>query len=93
MKEIFLEILILAYAGAGILGLVAYWPTIKDLYYKKPSANIPSYILWVMTTGIATLYGIFILPDILFIAVSGANFIACALVLFLSFTLKYKKGK
>ncbi len=91
MREIFLEILILAYAGAGVLGLIGYWPTIKDLYYKKPSANIPSYILWVITTGIAFLYGIFILPDILFILVSGANFVACVLVLCLAFALKYRK--
>jgi hypothetical protein len=89
MKEILLRILIIAYGGVGIMGLVAYWPTIKDLYYyKKASANVSSYILWVITTGIALLYGIFILPDILFIVVSGMNFIACIIVLFLSLGLK-----
>ena len=89
MKEILLQTLTIAYAGVGVVALIAYWPTIKDLYYhKKPSANTVSYILWTTTTGIAFLYSLFILPDLLFRIVSGINFGACALVLFLRIRLK-----
>lgn len=85
MKEIFLHILIIAYGAVGIVGLIAYWPTIKDLYHhKKPSANTVSYLIWTLTGGIAFLYSLFILPDLLFRFVSGINFGACVLVLFLS---------
>lgn len=92
MKEIVLYVIAIAYAGTGITGIVAYWPTIKDLYHhKKPSANVDSYILWTATGGIAFLYSLFILPDPLFIIVSGLNFGACALVLFLSVNLKNNK--
>ncbi|OGE19332.1 hypothetical protein A3J19_03695 [Candidatus Daviesbacteria bacterium RIFCSPLOWO2_02_FULL_41_8] len=89
MKEILLQALIVAYAGVGIVGFIGYWPTIKDLYYfRKPSANISSYTLWTIASGIAFLYSLFILPDLLFRIVSGLNFGACALVLFLSIRIK-----
>ena len=84
MKEVFLHLLAFSYIGVGVLGAIAYWPTIKDLYkYKKPSANIASYIIWVFTTGVTLLYSIFILPDLFFFFLSSADFIACAIVLIL----------
>ncbi|MFH1227423.1 MAG: hypothetical protein V1701_05920 [Planctomycetota bacterium] len=89
MKSILFNLLIMVYGATGIIGLIAYWPTIKDLYYhKKPSANISSYVLWTATSGVAFLYALLILPDLLFIIVSGMNFGACGLVLFLSARLK-----
>ena len=89
MKELLLQVLTIAYASVGVIGFIAYWPTIKDLYYhKKASANVTSYLLWTATTGIAFLYSLFILPDFLFRIVSGINFGACALVLLLSIKLK-----
>ena len=89
MKEILLQALTISYAVVGVVGFIAYWPTIKDLYHhKKPSANIVSYMIWTITTGIAFLYSLFILPDLLFRIVSGINFGACALVLFLRIRLK-----
>jgi hypothetical protein len=82
--QIWLNILTLSYLSVGIVGALAYWPTIKDLYkYKKPSANLTSYVIWTFTTGITFLYSIFVLPDIFFRIVSLANFISCAIVLFL----------
>jgi len=91
MEEIALRIIMMAYGGVGIISLIAYWPTIKDLYYnKKASANISSYILWTITYGITSLYSLFVLPDLLFRLVSGANFAACGTVLFLSVRLKNK---
>ncbi len=90
MKELLLQALIVAYASVAVISLIAYWPTIKDLYHhKKPSANITSYKLWTAASGIAFLYSLFILPDLLFRIVSGLNFFACALVLLLSINLKY----
>jgi len=92
MESIILQILAAAYASVGILNAIAYWPTIKDLYYhKKPSANISSYVLWTMTTGISSLYGAFILQDPLFRVVAGAGFVSCLTVLILSLNLKYKE--
>src|SRR5680860_1610065 len=85
MKDLLIYILVAAYATSGIFGALAYWPTIKDLYcHQKPSANINSYKLWTITSGIAFLYSLFVLPDLFFRIVSGMNFSACALVLFLS---------
>ena len=87
-----LHALAVAYAGVGIVSVIAYWPTIRDLYYhKKRSANVTSYVLWTATTGIAFLYSLFILSDLLLRIVSGLNFSFCAIVLALSLNLKNKR--
>lgn len=92
MPEILLQILILAYASVGIVSVIGFIPTIKDLWLlKKKSANLSSYIIWTATGGISFLYSLFIVPDLLFRIVSGLNFVFCALVLLLSITLKYRK--
>jgi hypothetical protein len=88
-EGLLLQVLITAYAGAGIIGAAAYWPTIKDLYYhKKLSANVSTYKVWTATSGIAFLYSLFILPDLFFRIASGVGFALCALILFLSIRLK-----
>ena len=89
MKDILLKTLVIAYGVTAVVDIVAYWPTIKDLYYhKKASANISSFLLWTITTGIAFLYSIFILSDILLRVVSGMIFFSNALVLILSLSLR-----
>ena len=90
MHEYLLQILSGLYAVTGAIGLLAYWPTIQDLYHhKKPSANIPSYIMWTLTGGIALLYVIFVIPpDLLLILVTGMHFLACLIVWILSAQLK-----
>lgn len=89
MKEILLQLLILAYASVAVIEIIAYWPTIRDLHHhKKQSANITSFALWTFTTGIAFLYSLFILPDFLFRLVSGLNFGACFVILILAINLK-----
>lgn len=93
MKEVLLQLLIFAYATVGIINLIAFWPTIHDLYKKKPSANIPSYWLWTTASSIAFLYTLFILDDTLVRIVSGSNLLACVIVLVLSIKLKYCKRK
>ena len=64
MTNFFSQLLIIAYASTGIVATIGYFPTIKDLWiHKRKSANIASYIIWTITTGIAFLYSLFILPD------------------------------
>lgn len=89
MQEFLLRILIIGYGATAIVDTVAYWPTIKDLWrHKKASANIQSFALWTLTTGITLLYSLFVLPDLLFRIVSGMIFFSNALILFLSIRLK-----
>ena len=88
MQEILFKILIIIYGATAIIDIIAYWPTLKDLWRKKPSANIYSYILWTATTGIAFLYSLLILPDLPFRIVSGVVFFANVSILFLSLRLK-----
>ena len=86
---ILLRILSIAYVATGIIATIAYWPTIKDLYYhQKPSANVASYFVWVITNGIALLYSLFILPDMLFRIVTALSFICCVVILLLAIRLK-----
>jgi hypothetical protein len=87
-----LQLLIVAYAAIGVVSVIGYWPTIKDLYfYKKKSANINSYIVWTISSLIAFLYAIFILHDLLVMIVTGLGFICCAIILFLSVRLNIKR--
>ena len=89
MEELLLKALIFAYASAGIVAVWGYIPTIKDLLVrKKMSANLNSYYIWTVCSGITFLYSLFILPDLLFRIVSGLGFICCALILSLNIALK-----
>ncbi|MEQ1849266.1 MAG: hypothetical protein ABL890_01610 [Candidatus Peribacteraceae bacterium] len=92
MTTILYTLLSVAYAATGVIGVLAYWPTIRDLYHhKKKSANISSYVLWTWTTCIAFLYALFIIPDTLLILASGFQFLACLVVLMLSVNLSRDK--
>jgi len=61
----------------------------KDLWNKKPSANISTYVVWTITTFFTSLYAIFILKDLVFIIVVNLQLLACLLVLILRIRLKY----
>lgn len=89
MNDLVLKLLTLAYASVGVIGAIGYWPTMRDLWRKKPSANTTSYIVWSFTTGSAFFYGLFILPDPFFRLVSGMNFFACSTILVLSIRLRF----
>jgi hypothetical protein len=92
IKEILLRTLVVAYGLTGVLSVYAYWPTVRDLYFrKKPSANVSSYILWSFSSGIAFLYSIFILSDLLLRIMSGLGFLACTTILILSIRLGISK--
>lgn len=86
-----IDLISVSYACVGVVNVFAYWPTIKDLYrLRKPSANMASYAIWTVASLITLLYSIFILPDMLFRAVSLMNFIACAMVLVLCLGLRVR---
>ena len=92
MQEPIHDIIKYAYGFVGIIGFIAYLPTIKDLYlHKKRSANTLSYVLWTLSTFIAMLYRFFVLDDFLFRLVSTLNFFACAITLLLVMMLSEKE--
>jgi hypothetical protein len=70
--------------------VIAYWPTIADLHHhKRPSANTRTYVLWSVAGGISLLYGVFVLEDPLFMAVTGVIFLSNIVVLFLRLRLPH----
>ena len=93
MAGVLLQLLAIAYAIDGIVSAIAYWPTIKDLLNRTPSANTTSYVIWTITATITFLYSIFILSDGLFRFVSGMNFLACALIFILRMRLNVRQKK
>ncbi len=87
--SILVTVISYAYAVVGIIGTLAYWPTIRDLLVlKKKSANVASYALWTLSTGIAFLYAIFVVEAFLLTFISGLNFIACFVILILAFKMR-----
>ena len=88
--KIFLEILTILYGGVGLVSVIAYWPTIKDLWHKKPSANSTSFEIWTLTSGITFLYSHYIVNNLLFSIVSGINFGLTAVVLVLRLRIRRK---
>lgn len=85
MKELFLEGLSISYAFAGFVCCIAYFPTIRDLYFdKKTNVNTTTYFLWTITALITLLYSFYILSDVLVRIISIANFVLCAVILYLS---------
>ena len=61
------------YGISGAISVIAYFPTVKDLWKGIPSANFTTYFLWFLYYLISVLYGIFVLKDILFIIVTGLD--------------------
>ena len=88
-----IQIIALTYGVVGIISLMAYWPTIRDLLNKKPSANTESYVIWGFTTFVTFMYSIFVLPDFLFRMISGLNFLICVTIAILSVHLKRQGAK
>ena len=88
MKEYFLYILTLIYGIGGVVTFIGFFPTIKDLWNKKPSANVSTYLVWTATTFFTSLYGFFILQNLVFNIVINLQLLACLIVLILSLRLK-----
>jgi len=91
MKENLIYILTFLYGLGGIITFIGYFPTIKDLWNKKASANVHTYLIWTITMFVTSLYGFFIIKDLIFILVVNLQFTACAFILILSLKLKYLK--
>lgn len=89
--EVFITIISFLFATTGIVAVIGYLPTIKDLIRGIPSANILSYLIWTISNLISLLYIIFVVPDLLLGLVLGSNFLACLVILILAFRTKYKK--
>jgi hypothetical protein len=77
------HILSTLYVVAGIVGNVAYVPTIRDLWLLKPAANLPSYILWSLTSMLVFAYAAAVNGDLLFIALSCQTLCLCVAVVVL----------
>jgi len=92
MYDLFIKILTIAYGIGGIITILGYIPTMTDLWNKKPSANISTYVIWTITTMVATLYGFFILNNILFNVVVTLQLIALIIILTLRIGLKVRKN-
>ena len=87
----FITVLTAVYSVAGIITFLGFMPTMKDLWYQKPSANVQTYIVWTFTTLVTSLYGFFILQDLVFNVVINLQLLACVIVLFLRIRLSFKK--
>lgn len=93
MEEIFANLLKILYLSTGLITIVGYWPTIKDLYRRKPSASAASYKIWTFESGIALLYSLLMLDDILVQISMAVTFACCALILALRLRMKGYKEK
>jgi uncharacterized protein with PQ loop repeat len=91
MEQYFIPILTFLYSIGGIITFLGFVPTMKDLWQGKPSANISTYVIWTSTTIITSLYGLFVLKNMVFNIVINLQVFACLIVLILSIKLKYSK--
>lgn len=88
MYEFFLSSITFLYAGAWLIGLSAFLPTMKDLIVdKKNTANPKTYFMWTITNSIAILYGWIILGDWVFTTLSLVACIFCIIILISSLRL------
>ena len=87
MPDSSLQILSALYGIGGVLTFIGFFPTIRDLWKKKPSANIWTYVIWTATTLITSLYGFFILQNFLFTIVINLQLAACVIILILRIRL------
>lgn len=92
MKQFFIPVITFLYSIGGIITFLGFVPTMKDLWQKKPSANITTYVTWTTTTIVTSLYGLFILKNLVFNIVINLQVAACLIVLILSLRLKYMKN-
>jgi len=73
-------IISILYATTGIIAIIGYTPTIRDLLRKKRSANYHSYMIWTASSTITFLYALIVIGDLLLRLMTG-------LLLFLNFSI------
>ena len=93
MENHFLYTITFLYSIGGLVTFAGFFPTMKDLWKGKPSANIHTYVIWSLTTFFTSLYAIFVVKDLVFSLVINLQLAACIIVLILRLRLKTKKKK
>jgi len=91
MESNFILIITFLYSIGGIATFLGFVPTMIDLWNKKPSANVNTYIIWGITTLFTSLYGFFVLQNLIFNIVINLQLFACIVVLILRIRLKFVK--
>lgn len=89
IEEALIPILTTLYGVGGVINIIGYIPTIKDLMHHKPSANFFTYVMWAFVALAAFLYGLFVLKDLFYNVVVGAQLAVIILVLTLIVRIKY----
>ena len=90
MEQYFIYTITFLYSIGGLVTFAGFFPTMKDLWKGKPSANIHTYIIWGLTTFITSLYAILVVKDLVFSLVINLQLLACIIVLVLIIRLKLK---
>ncbi len=89
MTEFFVSLLTNAYALMGILGLMAYAPTLLDVYFQRTSVNPWTYAMWWLASAVAALYLGFVVGNGTMLFVYSLHTLACSLVL--SFNWRHQR--
>jgi len=71
------------YLLAGLVGNVAYLPTLYDLWLLKPAANLQSYAIWSGTSFLVFAYAVKVNGNFLFIVLSCQTLCLCSTVVLL----------
>jgi hypothetical protein len=93
MYNILIYVISGLFAIIGVIDVVAYLPTIKDLIKKMPSANIKSYAIWSISGFIGLLYAAIVLQDLLFTLVEILHFGLCFIIYILAIRNKKLQQK
>lgn len=73
------------YLVAGVVGNIAYLPTLRDLWLLKPAANLQSHGIWNLTSLLVLADAVEVNGDLLFIALSCQTLCLCVAVVTLEF--------
>ena len=91
MEQQFIYAITFLYSIGGVVTFAGFFPTMKDLWKGKPSANVITYVIWSLTTLFTSLYAMFVVKDLIFSLVINLQLAACLIVLILRLKLKLKK--
>jgi len=92
-SNIFLTLLTGLYGISGVISMIAYLPTIKDLLKGIPSANFYTYSLRFLYYLIAVLYGIFVVKDRVFTGLASLDSVILLVIITLILRLKHFQKK
>jgi len=79
------------YLLAGVIGNIAYIPTLRDLWLLRPAANMQSYGIWSLTSLLVLAYAVEVNGDLLFIALSCQTLCLCLAVVVLELRRRRKQ--